>query len=116
MTEYKTTNRFITCIGCGRMMLVSDVRPITYNDEFWGKNTYHITTKNEAVQDIGREVQGREFEPYLGRTTFPMAPGRQRMIEVLKAPLAYNLKAQYQRRTDTINTLIDYCEVEEESP
>ena len=69
--------------------------------------------RRQAVDDIERQVQGKDFAPHAERAKNPISPAQARMFSALEAPLVNDIDAQFKRRTEAIEALVAYCNIEE---
>ncbi|KAI0448570.1 C2H2 finger domain protein [Xylaria acuta] len=70
----------------------------------------------QSVDDIERQIQGVDFSTLPAcqpRSSPPMGPLHQQMFDAITKPLDGDLEAHAQRRTNAINALVAYCEVQE---
>lgn len=71
--------------------------------------------RRKDQQDIERQVRGESFtdESTTAMGDPPMSPVQSRMFDALTAPLINDLESQFQRRTNAILALVEYCYEEE---
>lgn len=71
-------------------------------------------TEQQAVDDIERHLQGRDFPVVASENAaLPQRPAQKRLLEALTAPGDGTLEDYYRRRCAAVDAIVAYCPVEE---